>query len=135
MEITYGFLYLAIITLLVVIMQFVLGALVGLSRSKHKLLVPKMTGNAEVERHIRVHENTNEYLLIFLSLLWLSGILVNTLLASVFGVIWFLARVNYARLYYKSSSLRHNSFKLSILVIVILALITIYGIILGFLNL
>ena len=49
---------------------------------------PTMTGDPELERHIRVHANTLESLVMHLPALWLFAIYWNDMVAAVLGAIW-----------------------------------------------
>ena len=60
---------------------------VGQMRGKHKIDAPTMVGHPELERSIRVHMNTLEWLVIFLPSMWLCAVFANPILASVLGLV------------------------------------------------
>ena len=55
-----------------------------------------MTGDPMLERAIRAHENTLEWLAPFLAGLWLFSIYWNDRLAAILGLVWIVGRVLYA---------------------------------------
>ena len=66
------------------------------ARGKSGIAAPAMTGDPLLERAIRVHYNTLEWLPIFLVSLWLFAIYWNDLVAAGLGVVWIVGRILYA---------------------------------------
>jgi uncharacterized membrane protein YecN with MAPEG domain len=54
-----------------------------------------MTGDAYLERCIRAHTNTLEWLAIFLPAMWLFAAYGSPLWASVLGAVWIIGRIVY----------------------------------------
>ena len=76
-----------------------MGVRVAAARRTTGIHAPAMTGDPVLERTIRAHENTLEWLPPFLAGLWLFSIYWNDRLAAVLGVIWIIGRVLYALTY------------------------------------
>jgi uncharacterized MAPEG superfamily protein len=89
----------AIVTGLAVLQVFFLAFQVGKARETHGLNAPAMSGNAEVERAIRVHANTVEQLVIFLPGLWMFGHYVNAQIGAGIGVLFIIGRFVYRSAY------------------------------------
>ena len=88
--------WVAIVTLVALLAYVWMGVRVGGARKKCGIHAPCMTGDPELERHIRVQANTLEWLPIFLPSLWLFAIYWNDMVAAGLGVIWIVGRVIYA---------------------------------------
>lgn len=99
-------LYPGIITLFAVILLLVLSVRVSLMRNRHHIDGPAMTGNAELERAIRVHMNTVEQFVVFLPMLWLFAVLIDDVWAAVLGLIWLIGRIVYAVSYMRDPASR-----------------------------
>lgn len=87
--------YTAIVTLLAVAFYFFLATRVAAARGKYGVQLPATTGNPDFERVFRVHQNTLEWLPIFLPTLWLCAIYLNDVAAAVLGLVWIGGRVLY----------------------------------------
>jgi uncharacterized membrane protein YecN with MAPEG domain len=87
--------YVALVTLLALLTYFWMGLQVGRARGKTGISAPAMTGDPLLERTIRAHLNTLEWLPIFLVSLWLFAIYWNDLVAAGLGVVWILGRILY----------------------------------------
>ena len=87
--------YVAIVTLLALLTYVWMGLMVGRARGKTGIQAPAMTGDPLLERHIRAHYNTLEWLPIFLVPLWLFAIYWSDLVAALVGVVWIVGRVIY----------------------------------------
>jgi glutathione S-transferase len=83
----------AIVTLLACLVYFWMAAQVA--RTRVGILAPAMTGDAVLERTIRAHTNTLEWMPIFLPSLWLFAIYWSSLGATVLGLVWIVGRVIY----------------------------------------
>ena len=64
--------YVAIVTLLALLVYFWMGLQVGRARAKCGIAAPAMTGDPVLERTIRAHYNTLEWLPLFLVPMWLA---------------------------------------------------------------
>lgn len=88
--------YVALVTIAALLTYFWMGLRVGQARAKSGVAAPAMTGDPILERHIRVHYNTLEWLPIFLAAMWLFAIYWNDLIAAGLGVVWIVGRILYA---------------------------------------
>ena len=102
--------WVAIVTLVALLVYIWMGVRVGGARKKCGIHAPCMTGDPELERHIRVQANTLEWLPIFLPALWLFAIYWNDMVAAILGVIWIVGRVIYALGYAASPDKRELGF-------------------------
>jgi len=100
----------ALVTILAVLTYFWMSLRVGQARGKTGIAAPAMTGDPLLERTIRVHYNTLEWLPIFLAGLWLFAIYWNELVAAALGVVWIVGRVIYAQGYVAEASRRAPGF-------------------------
>jgi glutathione S-transferase len=85
----------AVVTLLTALVYFGMAAQVARTRSKIGILAPIMTGDPVLERTIRAHVNTLEWMPIFLPSLWLFAIYWSSTGATVLGLIWIVGRILY----------------------------------------
>jgi glutathione S-transferase len=101
MSITYEALYSAIVTILVILLYFYMGGVVGRMRGRHHIQAPATTGHPDFERAFRVHYNTLEQLVVFLPLLWLATVFYRGVgwLPALFGLLFLIGRIVYMRLY------------------------------------
>jgi uncharacterized membrane protein YecN with MAPEG domain len=106
---------LALISLAAAFTTLVLGINVGRVRHACGIMAPQMTGDARLERAIRVHYNTLEWLPIFLVALWLFGVYWNERVAAVLGVIWIVGRILYAMGYMADPAKRGPGFAIQAL--------------------
>jgi len=86
----------AIVTLLALLLYFCMGLQVARARRKSGISAPAMTGHPLLERAVRVHYNTLEWLPIFLASMWLFAIYWNDRVAAVVGVVWIVGRLVYS---------------------------------------
>jgi glutathione S-transferase len=80
------------------------------ARRKCGIQAPAMTGDPVLERTIRAHYNTLEWLPIFLVSMWLFAIYWNDLVAAAMGVVWIVGRILYALGYAAEASKRGPGF-------------------------
>jgi glutathione S-transferase len=85
----------SMITLLTGLVCFAMAATVARAHAKTGILAPAMTGNAYLERCIRAHINTLEWLPIFLPAMWLFAVYWSPLWASILGLLWIIGRIVY----------------------------------------
>ena len=88
--------YTALVTLLSVALYFYFATRVAVARGKFGVSLPATTGNADFERIFRVHQNTLEWMPIFLAPLWICALFLSDVGAAAVGVLWLLGRVVYA---------------------------------------
>ncbi|PIC02164.1 MAPEG family protein [Caulobacter sp. X] len=86
----------AIVTLLSLLVYVWMILRIPGARRRSGIDAPAMTGDPELERHIRVQANTVEWLVIYLPALWLFAIYWNDLFAAAMGGIWIVGRIVYA---------------------------------------
>jgi uncharacterized membrane protein YecN with MAPEG domain len=86
----------AIVTCLALLTYFWMGLQVAGARGKSGIQAPAMTGHPLLERAVRVHYNTLEWLPIFLASLWLFAIYWNDLVAAGLGLVWIVGRLIYS---------------------------------------
>jgi glutathione S-transferase len=87
--------YVAIVTLLALLLYSWMGTQVSVARRKSGVRAPAMTGDPLLERTIRAHYNTLEWLPVFLPSLWLFAIYWNSTIAAIIGLIWIVGRIIY----------------------------------------
>ena len=85
----------AIVTLAAVFAYFWMGTQVGRLRYKIGILAPAMTGDPKLERTIRAHLNTLEWMPIFLPSLWLFAAYWGDVPAAIVGAVWIVGRLLY----------------------------------------
>lgn len=102
--------YVAIVSLLALLLYFWMGLQVAGARRKCGVHAPAMTGDPILERTIRVHYNTLEWLPIFLVSLWLFAIYWNDLVAAALGVVWIIGRIVYSVGYVTDPAKRETGF-------------------------
>ena len=112
--------YVAIVTLLALLLYFWMGLQVGRQRGKCGIAAPAMTGDPVLERCIRAHYNTLEWLPIFLPSLWLFALYWNDNVAAILGVIWIGGRVLYATGYARAAGSRSLGFMIQALAVAVL---------------
>jgi glutathione S-transferase len=112
--------WVAIVTLVALLVYVWMSVRVSGARKKSGIQAPTMTGDPELERHIRVQANTLEWLPIFLPSIWLFAIYWNDMIAAILGVIWILGRVIYALGYAAAPEKREAGFIIQALATAIL---------------
>jgi glutathione S-transferase len=100
----------AIVTLLSLLTYFWIGYRVGVARGKFGVSAPATTGNEDFERVFRAHQNTLEWLPLYLPSLWLFAFYWDNTLAAVLGLIWIAGRILYATGYAKAAGQRGIGF-------------------------
>jgi uncharacterized membrane protein YecN with MAPEG domain len=110
----------ALVTILALLTYFWMGLAVGRARGKSGVAAPAMTGEPILERTIRVHYNTLEWLPIFLVSLWLFAIYWNDLVAAGVGLVWIVGRLLYARAYVADPAKRGTGFAIQALACAVL---------------
>jgi glutathione S-transferase len=86
----------AIVTLLSGLAYFWMAATVSRIQAKTGILAPTMTGDPRLERAVRAHANTAEWMPICLPATWLFANLLESGLGSpALGAVWIIGRVIY----------------------------------------
>lgn len=85
----------AITTLIAGLVYFGMALTVARAHAKVGIPAPAMTGDAYLERCVRAHTNTLEWMPIFLPAMWLFAIYWNPLWASIIGAVWIVGRIVY----------------------------------------
>ena len=112
--------YVAIVTLLALLTYFWMGLQVGRARAKSGIAAPAMTGDPVLERTIRAHYNTLEWLPLFLVPLWLFAIYWSDLIAAAVGVVWIVGRIVYQLGYVADPKKREAGFMIQALAVAVL---------------
>ena len=112
--------YVAIVSLLALLTYFWMGLQVGRARAKSGIAAPAMTGDPVLERTIRAHYNTLEWLPLFLVPLWLFAIYWNDLVAAAIGLVWIVGRILYQRGYVADPGKRELGFLIQALACAVL---------------
>jgi uncharacterized membrane protein YecN with MAPEG domain len=99
-----------------------MGIRVAQTRGKVGIAAPAMTGNAQLERTIRAHLNTLEWLPVFLPALWLFAIYWSDWAAAILGAVWIAGRIMYFLAYVADARKREPGFVIQAIVAVILLL-------------
>ncbi len=105
----------AVVTLLIVLLLFVNGFLVGRARGRYGIKAPATSGHEAFERVFRVQMNTQESALMVLPTLWIASWYGNPDQAALAGVVWVAARIWYALAYSRDAGKRGPAFGLSML--------------------
>ena len=85
----------------------------GMARGKFDIKAPSHDGPEEYVRHVRVHHNTLEHLILFLPGLWFFSFAVDPVWATIIGILWPIGRIRYALSYYKDAEKRGPGLYLS----------------------
>ena len=112
--------YVAIVTLLALIMYFWMSLQVPAARRKCGIAAPAMTGDPVLERTIRAHYNTLEWLPLFLVPMWLFAIYWSDLIAAIVGLVWIVGRVIYQLGYVADPKKREVGFLIQALAVAVL---------------
>ena len=110
----------AIVTLLSLLVYVWMIFRIGGARRRTGIDAPAMTGDPELERHLRVQANTVEWLVIYLPSLWLFAIYWNDLFAAAAGVVWIIGRILYALGYAADAKKRELGFIIQMLATAVL---------------
>ena len=107
----------ALVTLLALLAYFSTIMQVGRARGKTGIQAPAMTGDPLLERAVRVHYNTLEWLPVFLASLWLFAAYWNELIAAGLGIVWIVGRVIYSAGYMADPAKRSTGFMIQSLAV------------------
>lgn len=112
--------YVAIVSLLALLTYFWMSLQVGRARAKCGIQAPAMTGDPVLERTIRAHYNTLEWLPLLLVPMWLFAIYWSDLIAAILGLVWIVGRVLYALGYVADPKKREAGFLIQALAVAVL---------------
>lgn len=110
----------AIVTLVSLLVYVWMILRIGGARRKAGIDAPAMTGDPELERHLRIQANTVEWLVIYLPSLWLFAIYWFDMAAAALGVVWIFGRILYALGYAADAKKREVGFIIQALATAIL---------------
>lgn len=105
----------ALVSIIALLVYFAMGLKVAMARGKSGIEPPAMTGEPMLERAIRVHSNTLEWLPLFLAGLWLFAIYWDERVAAGLGVVWIVGRLIYAAGYMADPAKRSTGFLIQML--------------------
>ena len=100
----------ALVTLATSLVCFGMGIGVARAHAQTGILPPAMTGDPFLERSVRAHTNTLEWLPVFLPSLWLFAIYWSAAWATGLGVVWIVGRIIYFAGYQAAASKRRPGF-------------------------
>ena len=112
--------YVAIVSLLALLVDFWMGLQVGRARAKCGISAPAMTGDPVLERTIRAHYNTLEWLPLFLVPMWLFAIYWSDLVAALVGLVWIVGRIVYQMGYVADPKKREAGFLIQAIAVAVL---------------
>jgi uncharacterized membrane protein YecN with MAPEG domain len=112
--------YVAIVTLLALLTYFWMATEVGRARARSGIKAPAQSGDEGLERAIRAHVNTLEWLPLFLVPLWLFAIYWSDLVAAILGLVWIVGRILYQRGYMADPKKRELGFMIQALAVAVL---------------
>jgi uncharacterized membrane protein YecN with MAPEG domain len=89
-----------------------LGLVVNVARTRKQcgISAPAMTGDPRLERAIRIHYNTLEWLPVFLAAMWLFAVYWDDWVAAGLGLVWIVGRLIYAMGYMADPAKRAPGF-------------------------
>lgn len=112
--------YVAIVSLLALLTYFWMSLQVGRARAKCGIQAPAMTGDPVLERTIRAHYNTLEWLPLLLVPMWLFAMYWSDLVAAILGLVWIVGRILYALGYVADPKKREAGFLIQALAVAVL---------------
>jgi uncharacterized membrane protein YecN with MAPEG domain len=112
--------FVAIVTLVALLVYFGMAVQVSRTRSRLKIDAPVMTGDPVLERTIRAHTNTLEWLPIFLPSLWLFAVYWGDVVAAIVGLVWIAGRTVYFVGYVADAAKRAPGFFIQAMAVAVL---------------
>ena len=125
----FGFHLVALVAILSLILYLYMSVRVGQLRAKHGIKAPATIGHEEFERAFRVHQNTLEWIVIYLPSLFLFATFVHDYIAAALGVVWIVGRYVYMEGYIEAAEKRSAGFGIQALATLVLLLGSLVGII------
>ena len=120
--------WIALITLLTVLLLFATAFMVGRARGKYGIKAPATSGNEGFERVFRVQMNTQEAALMFLPTLWVAATFGLVWLSATFGAVWLVGRLWYAVAYANPEGNRGPGFLVAMIALLCLVVQALWGI-------
>lgn len=114
--------WVAIVTLLSGLLCFGMALTVARAHATTGILAPKMTGDAYLERCVRAHSNTLEWMLIFLPAMWLFAAYWSPKPAAIAGAVWIAGRILYFAGYATAPQKRFPGFFIQSAAVLVLSL-------------
>jgi glutathione S-transferase len=112
--------YVAIVSLLALLTYFWMSLQVARARAKCGIQAPAMTGDPVLERTIRAHYNTLEWLPLLLVPMWLFAIYWSDMIAAILGLVWIVGRIVYQLGYVADPKKREAGFLIQALAVAVL---------------
>lgn len=112
--------YVAIVSLLALLTYFWMSLQVARARAKCGIQAPAMTGDPVLERTIRAHYNTLEWLPLLLVPMWLFALYWSDLVAAILGLVWIVGRIVYQVGYVADPKKREVGFLIQALAVAVL---------------
>jgi glutathione S-transferase len=106
----FGWPWTGLVTLLTILIYLIFAYKVVLARKKFGIAPPETSGPPDFLRILRTQLNTSEYMVVFLTLLWLAALSSNDVWAASIGVFWPISRILYALGYYREAKRRLTGF-------------------------
>ncbi|TPM37209.1 MAPEG family protein [Mesorhizobium sp. B2-3-4] len=100
----------AVVTLLCGLTVFGMALTVARTHSRTGILAPAMTGDPLLERAVRAHLNTVEWIPVFLPSMWLFAIYWSPNWAAGLGIVWLIGRIAYFVGYLRAPLKRYPGF-------------------------
>jgi len=113
-------LWVVIVTLLALMVYLWTGMRVGRARYKYEVKAPATTGPEAFECVYRAQMNTLEWLPVFLVSMWLFAWLWDSRIAAGIGLVWVLARIQYAVGYASDPAKRAPGFMVQAIAVMVL---------------
>lgn len=107
----------AAVTLVSLLVYLWMGLRVAQGRSKFGVTAPAINGHDDFERLFRAHQNTLEWLPMYLVSLWLFAIYWDAQVAAGLGVVWIVGRILYGLGYAKAAGSRSTGFMIQALAV------------------
>ena len=112
--------WVVIVTIVALLVYAWMALRVAWARRKCGIDTPTMTGDPILERTIRAHYNTLEWLPLFLVSMWLFAIYWSDLIATIAGAVWIIGRIIYALGYVADPKKRELGFAIQALATAVL---------------
>lgn len=129
-----GFLLVALITLLALILYMILALRVAVIRGRLRVAAPGTAGPPEFERAVRIHANTLEQLVPFAIAMWLCAVYLQPLVAALGGAVWLIGRIVYLFGYSADPAKRGLGFAISAVATIGLIIGALVGVVLAYLR-
>ncbi|MBM0206900.1 MAPEG family protein [Micromonospora sp. STR1s_5] len=112
----------SLVTLISLLVYFWMATQVARTRRNVGIPAPAMAGDERLERTIRAHVNTLEWMPIFLPALWLFAVYWGDGPPAVLGAVWAIGRVIYFLGYVRSTAGRRPGFLIQVAAVTVLVL-------------